>query len=318
MATRATGFGTGGTGVAVLVGVLIGQTATTSKNYWSQPGIIAALVIGGILVTIGLWALGSVYLGWWWPPTHEERVAVRAQREHDEYVARITWQDAIQELIDELHHQSRDLSNELRNDDTFGMLHPASAWSKNRHVLRDHQDVRLLVRDAYEKTNAINERTKERWEAASHEQANDPEWRKLTEDEKQESLEALDAVEKASAALAEIQMTPPTPDRNPPKTKEEKLRELGELIHEGEDLQATLTDPTQPSDRNVIKSRLYDLPRVVKWDKRTWRWFEVNSPESLGYLTRYKDNPREEPSIRAMPKFVARRIEALRKVLDRL
>jgi hypothetical protein len=141
---------------------------------------------------------------------------------------------------------------------------------------------------------------------------------RLSEEEKNERHSALAAVAKALDALNAIVAFPPKADRNPAKTREEKMRELGDLIHEGEELQGTLPRPSKSYESTVVKARLYDLPRVRAWDKKTWRWVEAYCPEHLGYLTRYHDNPREEPAIRAMPKFMERRLESLRKMLDRL
>jgi hypothetical protein len=247
-------------------------------------------------------------------------MTLKAEREHQEHIARITWQDAVQEVIDELENNARDLKVQLDNDRTFGVINRSDAWTKNRHVLNDsrYSHVRDLVDDVHERTKALDQSTTERYNAASHDEVNDPSWLRLSEAEKNERYSAFAAVGKALNALNAIIAFPPKADRSPPKTREEKLRELSDLVHEGEELQRTLPRPSKSYEFTVVKARYYDLPRVQAWDKTTWRWVEANCPEHLGYLTRYDDNPREEPAIRAMPKFMERRLEALRKMLDRL
>jgi hypothetical protein len=314
------GFGALSLGVAALTAILVGDATTATTNYWCRTPIILALCLTGILFGVGVWALGHTYAGWWWPSTHTERVKAKAEREHREHIARVTWQDAIQEMTDELEGNARDIQIQLDKDRTFGVLHRSDAWSKNRHVLDDsrYSHIRKHVEDAHARASGLDQSTADRYNAASQDEVNDPSWQRLTESEKNERHTTLAATKKAILELDAILDFPPKADPSPPKTREEKLRELGDLIHEGEELRETLPRPSKSYDVTVVKARMYDLPRVWAWDKKTWRWIEANCPEHLGHLTRYKDNPREEPSIRAMPKFMERRLEALRKVLDRL
>jgi hypothetical protein len=199
----AVGYGSAGVGLAGLVAVLIGNVTATTANYWTRADVIAALVISGGLFGVGLWSLGSVYLGWPWPRTHEERAAERAQREHDALLAHFSRVNALQELLDELENNRRHLRIQLDNERTFGVFHPANAWTKNRHVLNASElfATRELVHDAYLRTQALNQRTQERYDAASHDEINDPKWNRLTEEETTERAEALEAVEKALSGL---------------------------------------------------------------------------------------------------------------------
>jgi hypothetical protein len=103
-------------------------------------------------------------------------MTAKAEREHQEHIAPITWQDAVQELIEELEKNARDLTIQLDNDRTFGVIHRSNAWTKNRHVLDDsrYSGVRDLVDDAHERTKALDQSTAERYNAASHDEVNDP------------------------------------------------------------------------------------------------------------------------------------------------
>jgi hypothetical protein len=298
---------------------LIALGTQAPDHPWDTAWWIALFAATLLALLIGLWAAGHILIGW--PPaipTHQERTERKARRQHEEHVARITWQEGTQNLLDQLENHPRELRSQLSDGLVFGGGFSGSAWAKNRHLLIPYPGTRDLVRDAYERTHALNQRTEERYNAASQDEVNDPAWRTLTEKETQERSEALEAVEKATATLAEIQTMPPATDPAPSKSREEKLRELRELIEEGEELHSTLANPSTANELTVVKTMYTDLPKVTVWDRRSWRWVEANSPNDLGYLTRYKNNPQKELAVRAMPVFMERRLEALRKVLDRL
>jgi hypothetical protein len=210
-ASRNVGVGTSTAGLALFGAVLIGDVTATTSNYWSQAGVIGALSIGSVLLAVGLWSLGSVYLGWPWPKTHEEKTAERAKRDHDALFAHLARRDALQELRDELEQIRRDLGIQLANERTFGVNHPATAWAKNRHVLGDDPETRELVHDAYLKTHALNQATIARYNLATQNEANDPAWQALSQEERKEREGALDAVEKALAAVTALQATDNSP-----------------------------------------------------------------------------------------------------------
>jgi hypothetical protein len=96
-------------------------------------------------------------------------------------------------LGDELESNRRDLDIQLINERTFGIMHPGSAWAKNSHVLNSDEfaEMRSLVQDAYLRTHALNQETEARYNAASHDDANDPQWQRLTYDETRKRTEAL-------------------------------------------------------------------------------------------------------------------------------
>jgi len=201
--SRNTGFGGVAAGLTVIAGVLVGDVTTTTSNYWCRPPVIAALGIGALVCAFGVWTLGITYWGWWQPQTHEEKMAKLAKREHEALLARFARRDALQELIDELESNSRDLNIQLETGQTFGVTHPGDAWAKNRHVLNTDElaETRDLVRDAYLRTHALNQQTMERFDSASFEQINDANWKKLRTEELTERREALDVVVKARAAV---------------------------------------------------------------------------------------------------------------------
>jgi len=111
--------------------------------------------------------------------------------------------DAIHEFRDELENNKRDLVIQLEEGRTYGVMHPAYKWDKYRGVLNTDEfaETRDLVQDAYLRTHALNQKTQLRYDAASHDDVNNPEWRKLSEGEVQERTEALGAVTKALAAM---------------------------------------------------------------------------------------------------------------------
>jgi hypothetical protein len=201
--SRNTGIGVLSAGLAVIAAVLVGDVSTTTSHYWCRVPVIAAIGIGALISALGLWTLGVTYQGWWQPQTHEEKVAERTRIAHEALIAGYARRDAFQELIDELENNYRDLKFQLDDGRTFGLFHPGNAWAKNRHILNGDQlaDTRLLVQDAYQRTHALNQRTRERYEAASQDDVNDSEWVKLSDDEVQERTAALEAVTKARVAV---------------------------------------------------------------------------------------------------------------------
>jgi hypothetical protein len=111
--------------------------------------------------------------------------------------------DGLQELMGELEENRRDLGVQMVNGRTFGMFHSYSAWARYSSILNadEFSGARGLVQEAYSRTDALNEKTRVRYDAASHDDVNDPEWPKLTVQEVQERAEALEAVDKALATL---------------------------------------------------------------------------------------------------------------------
>lgn len=111
--------------------------------------------------------------------------------------------DAIYEFIDELESNARDLTVQLEQGRVFAHQLPGSAWAKNRHLLNAGElaGARELVQDAYLRTHALNKEMLARFDAASHEEVNDPKWLKLSDEEVRERTESLEAVTKALTAL---------------------------------------------------------------------------------------------------------------------
>jgi hypothetical protein len=95
--------------------------------------------------------------------------------------------------------KARDIGIQLDNDRTFRVLHRSNAWSKNRHVLDDsrYSHVRKHVGDAHARTDALDQSTADRYNAARQDEVNDPSWQRLTEGEKSERHTALAATKKA-------------------------------------------------------------------------------------------------------------------------
>jgi hypothetical protein len=109
--------------------------------------------------------------------------------------------EALQELLDELDGNERDLGIVVANDRTFGVMYSNTTLAKNEHVLRYDPHMSELVHDAYQATQALNERTKERYDAASHDDLNNPRWLRLREGERRDVRDALEAVRAAQAAV---------------------------------------------------------------------------------------------------------------------
>jgi hypothetical protein len=211
--SRTTGIGALSLGVTVLAGVLVGDVTTTTSNYWCRPPVIALIGISALLLTVGGWALGGVYLGWRWPKTHVERTAEREQERERKMFAFFGWRDAVWMIEDELIQHQRDLRIELDNDRVYGGFHDHARRNANQHVFNEPRfaETRGLVQEAYAQTHELNRRNKERWDAASHDDANDPEWRRLKDDERREREEALEAVEKALRAVTTVRESEPQP-----------------------------------------------------------------------------------------------------------
>jgi hypothetical protein len=185
--------------LAVGAGFLIAASQTNCKAW-----VAFFIAAGSLAALVSAYVFAALFIGRGLPDMGEVRRIKQLEREHQEMLAKFARRDALQELVDELDNNARDLGIELVNDRVFGGFLPGNAWEKNRHVLRDHSETRALVQDAYQLTHAINKRTKERYDASSHEDVNDPAWHKLTEEETQEREEALTAVQKAKAALDEV------------------------------------------------------------------------------------------------------------------
>ena len=204
MANKATGFGAGALGVSMLVGLLIGQTATTATNYWCKPGIIAALGISAVLIGVGGWALGSVYLDWPWPKTHAERKAEREEREQEERIAALNRGHALDELLHELHAIKRDAVLQLEHGRVWGVMHSGTAWNKTRHYLAADAQTDALVGSVYARAFAMNRMTQQRYDAASQTDVNDPEWLKLTDEEERAIRPLLGDVDRAIGAVRSL------------------------------------------------------------------------------------------------------------------
>lgn len=181
--------------------VLIGDVNTATSSYWCRPPVIGALALGGLICALGVWTLGVTYKGWWQPKTYDEKVTEGIQREHEALIAGLERGHAFEELLGELEANIRDVGIPLANERAYGVFYPATAWTKNRHLLQEHPEAMELVEDAYQRMKALNERTRTRYDAASHDDANNPEWQKLTDEETEEWQQALDAVRKAYAAV---------------------------------------------------------------------------------------------------------------------
>jgi hypothetical protein len=181
---------------------LLSADLASNERLWSDRISQVAFAASALVLVLGVTLLANHFFGW--PPllaSHEERRAEREKREHEALMAGYARRDAFQELLDELHSNTRDVGNELVNERTFGAILPGTAWSKNRHVLRDHAEARELVRDAYQRTHRINQQTIERYRVAGDDDVSDPAWLRLTEEETKERKEALEAIQKARAAV---------------------------------------------------------------------------------------------------------------------
>jgi hypothetical protein len=178
--------------LAVGAGFLIAASQTNCKMW-----VAFFIAAGSLAALVSIYVFVALFIGRGLPDMGEVRRIKQLEREHEAMLANFARRDALQELADELANNARDLRIELGNDRVFGAFHPGNAWEKNRHVLRDNSETRALVQNAYQLTHAINQRATERYDAASQADANDPQWQKLTEEEKQEREETLSAVQKA-------------------------------------------------------------------------------------------------------------------------
>jgi hypothetical protein len=201
----------------------------TSEGGWCNGAVIGLFVAGGLCLAAAVVVLtgphrepkpersaarqyAEVFLKeeglWpsWWQRTRHPRTPVGELPVRVPASVRDAYRnrnDALYELGDELENNRRDLAIQLANGRTFGIMHPGTAWAKNSHVLNreEFDETRELVQDAYLRTHALNQKTQARYDAASHEDVNNPEWQKLSDEEVQERTKALNAVQKALAAV---------------------------------------------------------------------------------------------------------------------
>jgi hypothetical protein len=114
-----------------------------------------------------------------------------------------SYHEALQDLLDELEKNERDLGIELANDRTFGVMYSDTMLAKNQHVLLYDPHTSELVHAAYEAVRGLNERTRERYDGASQDDVNNPRWLRLRERERQAVRDALEVVQDARAAVKE-------------------------------------------------------------------------------------------------------------------
>jgi hypothetical protein len=119
------------------------------------------------------------------------------------------YHEALQELLDELETNERDLGIELANDRTFGVMYSNTMLAKNQHVLRYDPRTSELVHAADEAVRALNDRTNERYDGASQDDVNNPKWLRLRERERQAVRDALEVVQDARAAVKEAKQAHP-------------------------------------------------------------------------------------------------------------
>src|SRR4051812_10112114 len=101
--------------VTVLVGVLLSGAASADDDFWSGRAVRALLVLTAVLFAVGIWSLGTVYFGWPWPRTHEEKVVQRAKEAEQAILSYYSRRHALEEIHDELNNNARGISNELAN-----------------------------------------------------------------------------------------------------------------------------------------------------------------------------------------------------------
>src|SRR6266699_593392 len=89
--------------LSVGLGGMIALGTQAPNHPWGTAWWLALFAASGLAIIIGLWAVSHIFAGW--PPalpTHAERQAKKAQKAYEDHVARVTWQESFQELIDEL------------------------------------------------------------------------------------------------------------------------------------------------------------------------------------------------------------------------
>jgi hypothetical protein len=198
----------------LLAATFIGDTQTTVSNYWCRPPIIAAVAISVFLCAVGLWALGSAYLGWPWPKTHAERMQEKAERREAQRFAYFNLRDALWEIRDELNQHRRDLGADLsKGRRFFGSQFAHAHRNKHASAFNDPRfhEMRAVIWHAYDLTHDLNRKEHERWSSASHDDVNDAEWLKLSPEDITERQEALAAVNEALSAVEEALESEPQP-----------------------------------------------------------------------------------------------------------
>lgn len=145
--------------------IAAGQTTGGAWTvFFAIPGIAAILASAYIFV--------ALFEGRGLPDMGEERRTKKREQEHEAALAQLARGHAFQELLDELDANLRDLRIQLGNDRTFGVFHSSSAWARNQTVV--DEQTRDVVQDAYSRMRALDQSTRERHDAASHDDVNNP------------------------------------------------------------------------------------------------------------------------------------------------
>jgi hypothetical protein len=224
----------GGTLLAAAGGCWIAAPTVIASHqaHWSDGPILGLLTAGGLCLLLGFGVLSWPILHRadeqtralayefaasfleeegirpsYWQRIRHPRTSVRnlplyvPRSIQEKYRAR---QDALQDFLDELENNARDLGRQVNDAEIYlSPRFPGSAWERHRHLFNSQDLVwtREIVQDAYLRTHALNQKHQARYDAASVSEMNDPEWRKLTEEEIQDRQAALAAVVAARSAV---------------------------------------------------------------------------------------------------------------------
>jgi hypothetical protein len=198
-----------GGGTAFLGGFacVITIAAQAPKHPWATWWFVLFLAVSLVTMAIGLLTISHEWLGFprRWIRPHSVREAERVARRQALQMARYAVRDLFDQLISALQEHQRDLAVEIGHNLRFGMFFKTGAWSQYGHVLsgEDTREARGLVRAAFDKLERLNTDKQTRFDAASHDDVNDPRWKELAPEERQQREETIQAVRLALEALEE-------------------------------------------------------------------------------------------------------------------
>jgi hypothetical protein len=193
----------GGALFASGAGFLI-AAAQTSRAGWADFFVAAGVTV----IACSLYIFAALGLDRGLPVVGPERTRKKHEQLIEAIQADAARRDAFEEVLDELSGNRRNLVIELENKRVYGGYHNSTAWRKNIHLLSGPEaaERREIVDEAHRLTLELNDRNRERFEAASHDEVNDPAWQALTDEEREQRETAVGAVTNAWLAVVDVQL----------------------------------------------------------------------------------------------------------------
>ena len=201
---RAVGAVFASIGGAFLV-ALLGLPLATGTCPWDwalawQFAYFAAIVLALLTTGAGVYVVLAPIYGWRVPLTHEEKQAIKQEREEEAIRRASQRRDALDETLAELARQDQLLRVELQEGRMYGALHDDTKWRKWEGTLFSEGllDEIALTKEAHQLLKAISEEKRQRGLMADQ---NDPNSMRLTDEDSRARAEAAPIIASALEAL---------------------------------------------------------------------------------------------------------------------